>query len=105
VYDDVVTRGVKLLDERTSFGVSWPFHVDINRLNLVEWNCCVLGQLFGNYFDGVTELMLLHPAQYGFDLDNAVGPVSLEHYARLTDAWRTRIELLRAERAMPPTSA
>lgn len=113
-----ITRGVELLDLYSPVGVSWPYEIDLRRLDMSDWCGCVVGQLYDEGFTfGLEELvraaglrvdLSTFANQHGFD----VSPLSIEtgvvvtlDYAQLGREWVAVIELLRAGRAIPPTSA
>lgn len=116
-FTEAVERGVSVLDAHASDGPLWIHRVDLDRLVMMDWRDCVLGQLYeGDYVTGLHTLVALtrfpgtdvsFSTRHGFEVDVADDGVvrSSTDYARLTDTWRDRIELLRAERAIPPTSA
>ena len=54
-YKKQVQRGVKLLDFEIP---NWRMGIDIETLDMDRQSECILGQLYGNYVDG---LYLLHP--------------------------------------------
>lgn len=80
-----IQRGIALLDERVP---DWRTRVSARRLNTNSPWDCILGQLFGTYSTGLSNLGLgsVYPytigKAYGFDIENG------EEYADLTAAWR-----------------
>lgn len=116
-FTEVVDRGVELLDRYSPYGDTWPYEVNLLELDMSDWRSCVLGQLYdGDYSSGVRELghaagwvnasFMTFGVRHGFEVKTGDGiHRTLTDYTALRDAWRNRIELLRAERGIPPTSA
>lgn len=53
----------------------WASKIDLNSLNMFEWNNCILGQLYGDYTKAISKLSLSgDPEQSAFgvyaDVDN-----------------------------------
>jgi hypothetical protein len=67
-YDELVRqrveRGMELL--RKQYGEEWVDHIDCKSLDLRDGAACVLGQLYGNYDHGVSELGITDDENYGF---------------------------------------
>lgn len=115
-----IARGVALLDEHAPVGLAWPHYVNLNTLDLSHGPACVVGQLFGDYTEGIMRLMALISSSdagfifsenHGFDVStrsfgDSYGhrAVTLADYRDLTTAWRSHIELLRADRPLTPTT-
>lgn len=99
-----VQAGAAWLDEHET---GWVDRIDLDRLSLEHCKRCVLGQVFGDYYDAplagapysTEELYAYadaaqplgftgtrHDEMYGTD----------EEYAELTEAWRQLIETRRA---------
>ncbi len=74
-----VLRGAELLDERLP---GWPHHVDADKLDLAHSCNCPLGQIFGDYDDGIEILGLEKPERFGFHL------AGRQTFAYLTEAWQ-----------------
>lgn len=72
-----VTAGMSLLDQQRP---GWRSEIDLGTLDLGNCQVCVLGQIFGDYEDGLEALDISDPYKYGF---NAVDGM----YA-LTEAWK-----------------
>lgn len=81
-------------------GPGWEAHVDLTTLNMQDPRCCTLGQLYGDYDTGATDLGIDRgdededdfPA-YDLGFDTYYGMAS--EYEELTEAWR---ELVRARK-------
>jgi hypothetical protein len=62
-------RGAKLLDEK--YEGNWRKKVDVDKLNMDYQDECILGQIYGDYEDGLEELFGSCDYQasedYGFD--------------------------------------
>lgn len=63
---EAVAKGAALLDERNP---GWDAKIDLDGLYVGDSTECVLGQLYGRYLDGQTELGLSNSqgVSYGFD--------------------------------------
>lgn len=73
-----VAAGMALLDQERP---GWRQEIDLGTLDLGSCSVCVLGQIFGDYEDGLSELGIGDdPYKYGF---NALGGMST-----LTQAWK-----------------
>ena len=90
-----VDRGIKILDRQLPL---WRQKINIESLNMIDGECCIIGQLFGEYSKGLDELDELEDdhihclAQYfGFAL-NTREP---EYWKYLRDIW---IEALQYEK-------
>lgn len=94
-------KGAALLDE--FHGADWDEMLDLDALDVSDCMFCVLGQLFGDYNDGLDRLLQVVDdrnkldAEYGFSMTQeefntlSAGMESLkseEVYAPLTQAWR-----------------
>lgn len=80
-------KGIALLDERDP---SWRSRVHPDSLNMADFYCCVLGQLFGTYSQGKYKLGLVYEGSwiYGFDCNFD------ERYIDLTIAWKEALSAL-----------
>jgi hypothetical protein len=70
-YADKVRAGIALLDEQVP---DWAARIDPVLLDVQHCSWCVLGQLFGDYLDGVDSLVQvgsssLDGTTYGFEAD------------------------------------
>ena len=84
---DRVQKGIDLLQEK--HGADWVDKIDLKSLNLGSTTECVLGQVYGDYHDGLKELQLHgESAKYGFMSEG-------EPYTVLDEEWADRISLLR----------
>jgi hypothetical protein len=78
--DERVARGVALLDDRGP--TNWHRRVNPETLDVYDPFACVLGQVYGNYTEGLIQLQLTLPAAYfGFDC----GP---DDRVEVNAAWR-----------------
>jgi len=50
----LVEEGARLLNKH--FGLSWEDEIDPDTLEMASCDKCVLGQLFGNFHDGIAKL-------------------------------------------------
>ena len=59
-YEEVVKRGIKILDSSASCPPNWKDNIKKEKLSLVSSINCPLGQVYGQYILG---LKTLHPLQ------------------------------------------
>ena len=78
-YAAKVKSGIALLDAHFG-GSSWKTDIDLDTLDLGSCGVCVLGQLFGDYSEGLDELGIGGGYSYGFD--------STGSFRELTQAWK-----------------
>lgn len=60
--------GARRLDHHFG-GPQWALRVDVNALTIASAEDCILGQVFGDYSDGLEQLKLMQPGKptmYGF---------------------------------------
>ena len=79
-YTSAVNAGIQLLDAERP---GWKSEVDLDNLDLGSCGVCVLGQIFGEYSEGLSELGINRGSRYGFDLVGGSGS-----YTELTNAWK-----------------
>ena len=80
-YTSKVKSGIQLLNAH--FGnENWKKDIDLDTLDLGSCGVCVLGQLFGDYSDGLDELGIDGGRAYGFDV------TSTGNFRELTQAWK-----------------
>lgn len=79
-YTSKVQSGIDLLNAHFG-GSSWKKDIDLDTLDLGSCGVCVLGQLFGDYSEGLDELGIGGGYAYGFD-------VSSGSFRDLTQAWK-----------------
>ena len=112
---DAVKRGVKLLDVAMP---GWENDIDVTTLDLVSTSYCMLGQLYGDFHigksnlsDALTEARIryrtvivggktLNDIHYGFEADHwddEDGCCRPKGYSILTEAWIAVIEKRRAK--------
>lgn len=81
------------VEERVQAGLAWviarygkdrAMAIDLHKLDLVKSRCCVLGQLEGDYWEGLRDnhLTLSQAAQLGFQLFQ-----DFEEYQALNATW------------------
>lgn len=87
-----IARGVALLDQCE--GPHWVSAIELEKLDLTSYSTCVLGQLYGNYDDGLRELEIGSGTPFGFLLDKG-------NWAYLTRDWKATIRRLKKERGWP----
>ena len=89
-----VIRGVKFLDEHYP---GWLQEIDVDRLNLEHYSNCVLGQLYGDFGDGMYDLELSEEdiEFFGFFIPRHDPTVFKQAYERLTLAWKDMLNDLK----------
>jgi|SRR5262252_3231751 len=94
-----VKRGAKLLDSVA--GSDWYWNVNLNTLKLEDCYKCVLGQLYGDFRDGIIQVA--HPddeIRCGFNIKCDLFWSEEEEeqsYKWLTDLWKAQIIKRREE--------
>lgn len=87
-----VKRGMALLEEK--YGPEWASKVDLDILDLGSSSSCVLGQVYGDWSEGVEALGLntdggdLDDSHFGFDSQGD------ETYAELGRVWVRELRAL-----------
>lgn len=91
-----VAEGAKLLDQHAE---GWQWAVDVKKLDMHSLGYCMLGQLYHNYWDGVSTLNIYEREdEYGFCGPKGIAgfAASFIAYALLKRAWVREIKLRRA---------
>jgi hypothetical protein len=85
-----VDNGIALLDEKVP---SWQDKVDPSTLTLSRIDACVLGQLFGSYYDGAEQLGFDPESKQASDLGFFLKDDEHRYitYQQLTEEWSTRL--------------
>lgn len=78
-YTKAVNAGIELLDAERP---GWKSEIDLDSLDLGSCGVCVLGQIFGEYSEGLSELGISTGHRYGFDTTGE------GKYTELTQAWK-----------------
>jgi hypothetical protein len=60
-FEPMVAKGAELLDTHRP---GWAEAIDLESLNMADYGRCILGQLFGDYWDGAQELGRLTSTDY-----------------------------------------
>lgn len=82
---EAAARGASFLDGEVP-NWSHPNRIDLDALRLASCKRCVLGQLFGEYGEGVDDLGLSETDE------DTLGFFAVDHeWADLTEAWRAEI--------------
>lgn len=81
-FDAKIAAGIKLLDNHV--GSSWRDSINLDTLNLGSCSVCVLGQVFGDYQEGLDELDLEEGYDYGFNTMSG-------DMTELTAAWKVAL--------------
>lgn len=84
-----VQRGIELLDKERP---GWRSEIDLHKLDMGEYNICILGQLYGDYGKGADKLFGIRsfdgsPAHYGFDKH----PGLSDPFKALNDEWKKQL--------------
>jgi hypothetical protein len=110
-----VARGASLLDVKAP---GWAARVATDRLAMDKCDSCVLGQIYGGYFDGTGELFgelewegdsddpeEMAAEDHGFNISSKSHYYDdLNQYSALADAWRAEIAR-RTDPSSSPTEA
>lgn len=67
-----IKRGVELLNEKSP---GWHSKIDLDRLDMADRDDCVLGQLFGDYFDGLEAIGVRPDRDVSFGFNFKVPPL------------------------------
>lgn len=83
-----VQKGAALLDEKKP---GWKQAINLSTLNLNRPERCVLGQVYGHYYNGREELGLdiFGAESYGFDIP--IKDIVPGIYDSLTETWKSVI--------------
>jgi len=76
-FGDKIKAGISLLDSEKP---GWRDLINVGTLDLANCDVCVLGQVFGNYSEGLSQLGIGGGYAYGFD-------TSSDKMGELTEAW------------------
>jgi hypothetical protein len=100
--EDIATRvaaGVGLLDEQEP---GWLNKIDLTQFDIASTHRCVLGQVYGSFHEGVSNLGLCgddeqgcRELEYGFDVSDSRMNEAKWEYADLQKEWVRVIEALR----------
>lgn len=85
-----VTRGAAWLDR---IRPGWAQRIDQSRLNLASGNLCVLGQIFGDFSNGLQYLPPAHASGSSVMQASIHGMASMTGYRYLHEAWLAAIEV------------
>jgi len=72
---------------------NWLKKIDVEKLDLIDKKVCMLGELYGNYDDGLSQLGLKN----GTSATNLGFYGSERGYKVLTEVWKRKIIELRGE--------
>ncbi len=88
-----VLAGIDVLNEK--YGPNWVDHVDASKLFMESGQACVLGQVYGGYWDGVAALTETSrddgfgSARMKFGVEHGFFQSGdMPSYSRLNTAWR-----------------
>lgn len=90
-YRQAVNDGVKFLDKHFGTRTTWVVEIDRLRLDMFDPHKCILGQLFGDYYEGIKQLAKINDldpvymsgSDYGFNVTSW----SLEDIDILKSTW------------------
>ena len=88
---DRVSAGIDFLDGRVP---GWDERIDLDTLKIEHCTRCVLGQLFGDFGDGLDQLDLYHDKDVRLGFAREPGE-SIFVYRDLTAAWTAAIRARR----------
>lgn len=88
-----VQAGAELLDREEP---GWEQRIDVRELDLQDACRCILGQLYGDYDDGIALIHLPDEDSLGFDF--GFNSTMTPQFRTLTRAWKA---LIRERRAAP----
>lgn len=104
MYEEEIARGMALLDDQEP---GWYKKISLKELALGSTSYCVLGQVYGDFDDGIRQLFdgdehdgvysetgpYKFVRSHGFDLPLAEGNVlsRVDEYDQFTDEWRIAI--------------
>jgi hypothetical protein len=94
--------GAAFLDERRP---GWADEIDLESLRMESSCHCILGQLEGNFHDGMDELSIYEPEDYGFDLSDVSmndDDSAIRHWEILDRVW---IQLVRVRQTKASADA
>ena len=81
VYESSVAKGAAFLDKEADF--NWRDQIDVTTLDLGVADRCILGQLYGDYSDGVWSLGIENADELGFSTEFS--------YRVLTRYWKEEL--------------
>lgn len=92
-----VANGIQLLNEKVP---GWIDKINLEKLNILHYWNCVLGQVIGGYNEGLRKFGLTQQEgiQHGFFADNVEHATLYERDAQLlTEEWKKAVRLARGE--------
>lgn len=101
-YTPQIVAGATFLDERARDGLApadWRARINVEKLDMFVGTRCVIGQVFGNYYDGMLRLGAptfeefidtSWASVYGFDVSRTDlrSNWCLSRYDELTNSWK-----------------
>lgn len=84
-----VKRGARLLDEKVP---GWAGKVNVERLDMTDCESCVVGQVFGEFMEGVEEIKPDYKTWEAWVTRRGYWADTLTKYPRLDALWRAEIE-------------
>lgn len=90
---DRVDLGVAWLDGR--LGPDWPRQIDLETLDLYDPHQCVIGQLFGSFYN--IPFTDANASRLGFDIRSVY---ATDGYEELQAAWIDKLTQLQSERGL-----
>jgi hypothetical protein len=91
MYETQIGRGVQVLDAYyAGRGQSnWKSMIDLSQFNIRKVDRCVLGQLFGDYYNGLDELGILVKQYVKYDLAFSLPDFGMHSYDDEGRLWDT----------------
>lgn len=97
-----IFRGVRRLDVVP--GLVWRPMINKEKLDMFNFRCCILAQIFGDYAKGCRELRIHmvgpEPFLLGFSVLDASNPLASRYYSALRRGWLEAVDM---SPAMLPT--
>ena len=88
--EEKVAKGVKLLTKK--YGDEWRSKVNLDKLNMYDSRCCILGQTDSDYYSHCKDLGINNPNAYGFEIDDFNEDATEEQYKVLEREWRRALK-------------
>ena len=90
MFEQRIQKGIDLLNRRCP---GWIEKINLDNLDMMCTENCILGQLFLNYDRGLKKLILLSGEKYGFNpSDHFIDMISaVEAYNTLTTEWKNEV--------------
>ena len=89
MYETQIGRGVQVLNAyyEGREQSNWKSLIDLSRFNIRQVDSCVLGQLFGDYYDGLDELGIADSGFTKYDLAFSLPDFGMYTYGEEMEMW------------------